>query len=377
MLPVDSYIYQLKEPVQPRIEDTTQIGPSSIFTSGDYSCTERKVSVGYAFNKQMLTNPQSDVIYPGSMLDGNSIITGEYKPLIFDRAAMKLSISLEAIDEKKSAEVQNPSLSEVREAISSILKQNVEGNTPANMTFEYYDVTDERSLPWALGVWKVASIKFEGSDGLTNKVKTNLEYNSNTKKNKFLFRYGQSYYTIDVDPPRNPALWFKPNVTSADLSKQITSGTAPVYVSSVGYGRIIYFCLSSDYTFREVKAAWEKDIAAKIAKSNRSIDASFSLDLIINRSEILRNTQIRAVVIGGNATGGASLVDVINDRNALTNFIKEGPNYSKNNPGLPISYVLRRVSDNSVFRGIEFNEFIIRDCKKKFMQFQTNVSQTR
>lgn len=122
MLPVDSYIYQLKEPVQPRIEDTTQIGPSSIFTSGDYSCTERKVSVGYAFNKQMLTNPQSDVIYPGSMLDGNSIITGEYKPLIFDRAAMKLSISLEAIDEKKSAEVQNPSLSEVREAISSILR---------------------------------------------------------------------------------------------------------------------------------------------------------------------------------------------------------------------------------------------------------------
>jgi len=119
-----------------------------------------------------------------------------------------------------------------------------------------------------------------------------------------------------------------------------------------------------------VKAAWEKDIAAKIAKSNISIDASFSLDLIINRSEILRNTQIRAVVIGGNATGGASLVDVINDRNALTNFIKEGANYSKNNPGLPISYVLRRVSDNSVFRGIEFNEFIIRDCKKNLCNFK-------
>jgi hypothetical protein len=76
------------------------------------------------------------------------------------------------------------------------------------------------------------------------------------------------------------------------------------------------------------------------------------------------------VVIGGNATGGASLVDVINDRNALTNFIKEGANYSKNNPGLPISYVLRRVSDNSVFRGIEFNEFIIRDCKKNLCNFK-------
>jgi hypothetical protein len=50
--------------------------------------------------------------------------------------------------------VQNPSLSEVREAISSILRQNVEGNTPANMTFEYYDVTDERSLPWALAFQK-------------------------------------------------------------------------------------------------------------------------------------------------------------------------------------------------------------------------------
>lgn len=370
MLPVDSYIYQLKDPVQPRVEDTTVVGEIKRTVVGDYSCTEKKVVIGHEFSRQMLINPQSDVIYPGSMLDGNSIITGDYRPLVFDRAPMKLSISLEAIAGNRSAVVQSPSLSSVREAISTIINQGVDGNTPSNMTFEYFDVTDERNLNIALGLSKVASVKLEGTGSLTNKVKANLEYNSTTKKNKFLFRYVQSYYTIDVDAPRNPSMWFKPEVTSADLAKQITSGTVPVYVSSVNYGRVVYFCLSSDFSFREVKAAWEREVAISIAKGKSSIDPSFSLNQSIDRSTILSSTNISAVVIGGNAAGGSSLVDVINNRDALTNFIKDGANYSKNNPGLPIGYVLRRVSDNSVFKVVDYNEFIIRDCKKNQADFK-------
>ncbi|MFQ3576965.1 MAG: thiol-activated cytolysin family protein [Cytophagales bacterium] len=367
---VDTYILQLNNPVQPRAEDTTIVGQINQFVNGDYTCTEKKVAIGYEFNKQVLLNPQSDVIYPGSIIDGNSVVTGGYRPLVFDRAPMKLSVSLEAISGKRSAEVQNPTLSSVRDGISNILNQGVDGATPSNMTFEYFDVTDERNLNVALGLSRSASAKLDGLGNVTSKVKSNLEYNSTTKKNKFLFRYVQSYYTVDVDPPTRPSGWFGSGVTSADLSRQITSNTAPVYVSSVNYGRIVYFCLSSDYSFKEVKAAWEREVSASIAKGTNAIDGSFKLNVSIDRSTVLSGTSVSGVVIGGNASSGATIIETSSNPEYLTSFIVNGANYSKQNPGLPIAYTLRKVGDNSVFKVVDYNEFIIRDCKKNVGNFK-------
>ena len=80
-------------------------------------------------------DPKSDVIFPGAIVKGESITTGEYIPIITDRSPINISVSLQNISGNPSRTVENPSLSSVRTAINEIMWSDVTGATPANILF--------------------------------------------------------------------------------------------------------------------------------------------------------------------------------------------------------------------------------------------------
>jgi len=360
---IDSYIKNAKEPIQAMESDTIATGQPQVTSDGVYTCTEKKVSLGYGYNQQIILNPQTDVIYPGALLDGNSIVSGAYTPIVIDRSPLTISTSLENLSGNKSKDVPNPSLSTVRQGISDLLNQGMNGATAANMSFEYSDVSSEKSLNMAIGTSSAASVKFAGTASVSAKIKTSLDYNSSTKKNKFLFRFIQSYYTIDVDAPKSPSAFFAPSVTTETLNHAMPSYSSPVYVSSVNYGRVVYFCIQSEKSFQEVKKSWAVSVSAELSKGNISGNASADISKSITAFQSANNCEVSAVVIGGNAQGGASLVNAM-DVAGVSDFIISGANYNKQNPGLPISYVLRKLCDNTIFKVIDYNEFTVRNCQK-------------
>jgi thiol-activated cytolysin len=117
----------------------------------EFECIVKKYKAAPGYDEMMILDPTSDVIYPGAMLKGESIPTGEYIGINGGRAPITLSVSLENIDGKSYVEIEKPVLSEVRNEVSNLLKQGVTGSTPAELSFTVEEVYSEEHLDIALG----------------------------------------------------------------------------------------------------------------------------------------------------------------------------------------------------------------------------------
>ncbi|VJM54557.1 pneumolysin [Streptococcus pneumoniae] len=128
---------------------------------------------------------------------------------------------------------------------------------------------------------------------------------------------------------------FQDTVTVEDLKQRGISAERPlVYISSVAYGRQVYLKLETTSKSDEVEAAFEALIkGVKVAPQTEW-------------KQILDNTEVKAVILGGDPSSGARVVtgkvDMVED------LIQEGSRFTADHPGLPISYTTSFLRDNVV-----------------------------
>ncbi|MBS9463761.1 thiol-activated cytolysin family protein [Flagellimonas sp. 389] len=286
------------------------------------------------FNDMLALDPSTDVIFPGAILKGESIPTGEYIPIVADRAPITLSASLTNISGSPVVEVTDPKLSTDREGVKSILDQEVTGATPARINFEISEVYTKEQLNLAIGAnYRSAAAKVSASFNFTN----------STYKYKYVLKYFQVYYTIDMDPPQNPSDLF---TDTPDLDA--LGSTSPVYVATVTYGRMTIYTIESNSTKTEIDAAF----SASFASGDGSIDAEYQ--------KTIDESSVKALVIGGS---GSDAAQVVNGPTDVYNYIAEGGNYSKESPGAPLSYKLRYLKQGTpVARVVLASEYAVREC---------------
>ena len=100
---LDNYIFGLGDPVQPIAGGNEQIG--DVLTEIDENtktyceCTKYKASE--SFSEVLLMDPTSDVIYPGSILEGNSVAEGSYRQIVLERGPLAISTDFHNIVGKK------------------------------------------------------------------------------------------------------------------------------------------------------------------------------------------------------------------------------------------------------------------------------------
>ena len=126
-------------PVEPprRIEGP----PSAPVADGDFQCVDRSVDEVRQIDQLLGQLSTGDVLWPGSMLRGESVYTGQLAPLGFERAPLTFSVSLESLgDRTRSATMTAPSLSSYRDAIGPLLAQELTGSIPARIYAESEDV---------------------------------------------------------------------------------------------------------------------------------------------------------------------------------------------------------------------------------------------
>src|SRR5690606_15664725 len=181
-------------------------------------------------------------------------------------------------------------------------------------------------------------------------LKSSFNWQSKTIRSRYVVRYTQAYYTVDLDAPQAPSAMLAPSVTLDEVQAKMTQEHPPAYVSSVTYGRMIVFTFESAYSATELGAALDFAYSGGVDVAG---------DVSVTYKDILSRSKITAFILGGDA---GTAVATIDSYEALIAFIKSGGNYSRESPGAPIAYKLSYLKDNSPARMSFTTDYEVRDC---------------
>ncbi len=341
---IDAYIASLPYlPVEP---PQVMQGPASAATrDGDYQCVTENLKETRQYDRIVAYAANSDSLWPGAIVGADSVLSGLFTQIVLPRQPATISVSLENLGGTKQATIADPSLSSYRDALASILDAEITGSTPANLYSEIEQVHSEEQLNMALGI--------QASWGLgVASVKSSFNFANQQTRSRYLVRYTQTYYTVDLDAPATPSVMFDPDVTLADIKQHMDETRPPVYVSSITYGRMVLFTFESEYSAEEMGAALDFAYSGGFDVSGQ---------VSVTYKDIISHSKITAFILGGDA---GMAVKTIDSYEALINFIKGGGNYSRESPGAPIAYKLSYLKDNSPARMSYTTDYEVKECTR-------------
>lgn len=319
--------------------------PGPAAREGDYQCVTRPVAETRRHEDLVAFAANSEAMWPGALLRGDSIGSGLFTQIVRPRAPATISVSLENIDGRRSAVMEQPSLSAFREALAGILAQEVTGATAANLYAEIESVHSENQLAMALG----ASVSVTG---LPAQLAASFDFSDQEIKSRYVVKYVQSYYTVDIDQPQSPSDVFAPEVTADDLGDVVGAGNPPLYVSSITFGRVVLFTFESSYSATELGAALEFVYSG---------GADVSGDVSVSYRDILSQSKITAYILGGSGGEAAGSLGSYED---LIDFVQGGGDYSRSSPGAPIAYKLAYLADNEPARMSFTDKYDEKECER-------------
>lgn len=326
----------------PGVEEGDRSAPER---EGDYQCVRQNLTETRQFDRIVAYAANSESLWPGAIVAGDSVYDGLFAQVGFDRKPLTISVGLENLVGTRSATLPSPSLSSYRDALTGILDAELDGATPANIYSEIEEVHSEEQLALALG----AEVSWLGSAG---HISASFDWSQQQTRSRYLVKYTQAYYTVDVDAPARPSDFFADTVDLADVQDRVGPTNPPLYVASITYGRMVVFTFESEYSAEEMEAALDFAYSGGVDVSG---------DVSVTYKDIISKSKITAFILGG---AGGDAARTIDDYDALIDFIKDGGDYSKDSPGAPIAYKLDYVEDNSPGRLSLTTDYTVKECER-------------
>ncbi|WP_336002322.1 thiol-activated cytolysin family protein [Halorientalis halophila] len=329
-------------------------GAEQTETKSDVVCTTQKRRLTAGGPANFLMDPQIGTIWPGAILEANSIANGQFSPALSQqrragasvddiRQPIELSLSLMNVENSDtSVTVQNPSLGNVRNARSELLSRFNRTATPAKQKARIHQVHSEEQLKVALGVHY---------DSNNLDIDNEFDYSSDSETNKLLAKYWQIYYTLDVSVPNPVANGFVTD-QGAYLNRN------DVIIKNVSYGRLLLFSAESKYQRTKVSNS------LKAALNYGKKEGKISTD--VEHEQVLRDTKIDVQVMGGSAESGAKTISKPGEDafETIKNWIQRGATYDpKTSPGVPISYHSKYLSNLDTANVYLTTSYTSRNCR--------------
>lgn len=330
------------EPVETGTPRTTKV-PGEGGTS--FACTYTDYSLTKVPEKFVALNPNADVLWPGSLVQGKSMAGGILDPIPVERAPGTITMTLAAGGGGPFfKKMESPSLSAAVQAQNEILASYT-GATPAKFSYSFQSIYSSEQLAVAVDA------NVEGTNWAASAA---LSVDKKDERSRFLIQFSQEFFTMAFDPPKGAAGVFAPSVTAEDLAPYAAAGNPPVYVSSVTYGRIFYILFESTASQTDLEAA------VKGSYSGPSINASGSASA--SWQKIINESTVKAYGLGGNAEMAIGAVTGASQFDKIATFLTKGANFDKTNPGVPISYTIRHLTDSSQVRLALTTEYTAKNC---------------
>ncbi|VAW30114.1 hypothetical protein MNBD_CHLOROFLEXI01-2530, partial [hydrothermal vent metagenome] len=211
------------------------------------NCERTQHDVTENLDSILLFDPNIATLWPGSILQGNSLHSGNYAGINLDRTPGAITLS-DLYPAVVSAQIEEPSKATVQQAINDLLPDEP---TPPEARISY---SVEETYSFEQSMFQIGAMANFVTPVGNNSVVGGLDFVPSDEENYVVIRLVQPYYTISFEGPRSPVSFIE-NSTLDDVSLYMGNGNPPVYVSSVTYGRIFIGIASSKSSSRELKAA--------------------------------------------------------------------------------------------------------------------------
>lgn len=286
-------------------------------------------------------NPNANVIYPGSLLQGSSLRKATPDVIAVDRAGGTISYDIIDGNLQSSFTVDEVKKSTITDAMNQIISQST-GVIPANFNFTYTNIQSRKQFALEVEAdYENAFLELEGY----------LKLNTDKSYSSYLVQLNQSYYTMSFDIPTSREQLFASNVTPKDLEKYVGPGNPATYVSDVTYGRTYYLLIESTASSFDLEAGIKGSFSAIASSGGGSVDASYL--------STLSNLKIQVFAYGGEAS--ATLRTVV-DASTLDSLVNKLASAGDIASGKPVSYVVRSVYDNRVVAVQLANQYDVTNC---------------
>lgn len=326
-------------PMQMPIEEPMQMGQTTTEINGYYSCNVTPYQVAPGYDEVMVFSP-SDILDVGRWLKGGSVTDGSFQPVPMPAgsfAPQTISISMPTQGgSSASTLIEEPSHSAYVNAHNELTSNLAQNATPAYVSYEIETVYEYNQALSHIG----ASLGGWGAD-----IAGSYDFANTNTKSRFLVKLIQKYYTVDLDFPTLASEWFSDEIPDFEE----LSYHCPTFISSITYGRQIYVVIESSSSKEETKAA---------------LDASFQgwgADFHFEWGE-LNNNQVEITNVNAFVVGGSSNFLGLEGMSDLSAIIESGAQYSTNSPGVPIAFIVRRLSDTGIVNFVTLSEYNVQEC---------------
>lgn len=272
--------------------------------SYDYQCTVEPGELTRRFDEFPAAAFQGTLV-PGLFIDGDDLLAGKIQALPLDRAPMELVISLASGN--PVIQVAKPTTATLQQAVSSLQRDadsRVSGIdvVPADIDYVRKEAHSFEQTALELGF----SLRYEGplvQAGLDTAFDSQTSFQEHT----ILVRMVQPMYTISFvdDTVFEPRQLLGSSVDAEQVNAVMAAGRLQddrpaVYIKSVTYGRTMLFTMTSS----QVDQSSDLMAAMNAAYGSWSGSASISEQ----HREILANTEIRMVAIGGDTASAEAAI---------------------------------------------------------------------
>lgn len=330
-------------------QSSVELPSSSV---GNKTCTRTQYSLSKNFDEIAILKPIKGVVWPGAIIKANQSLTdGLPEPVTLSRSPVTLSIDLPGMGSNGTRVVNNPSNSSIQAAVDDSLEwwnANAYREGYVNPASSSYNKTLSYSSEQT-GLELGLNLEWDSGE-----VSSALKTSTNETKKVVSAVYKQAFYTVTVDTPATPGAVFPPKTSLKDIKKQVSVTAPGAYVSNVTYGRIILVRMetSSQESNEEIEAAFEYSLGKKTASG----DVKTKYERILNNS----NTSFNLVTLGGNPDSATKPIADSTSEGVLA--VIKNATYSRSNPGIPISYTVRHLADNSLVKLGASTEYTATDC---------------
>ena len=325
--------------VEPRDSVLSSASSRELREDGPWSCTTERHSAVDAPDDYATFDPNAEVIYPGVMLQGATLVNATPEPIVVPRAGGTVAINLLNGSAGVAQDVTEVKLSAVAQAINNILAQNT-GIVPARFTYTSSEVQSREQLALSLGV---------NVSTLSSSFRSRMSFSTDQQYNRFLVQMTQSYYTVVFDLPESLHDLIPEGVTGAQLDPYVGPGNPATYISSVTYGRRFFLLIESTSSITEMKASIQATYDGAVVSGSLDASATYVRDL--------KNVNIKVFALGGDQSLATAMFN--GDYEAVKAFLTQDADIRT---GIPLSYVVRNVLGNSIVNVKVATDYDVKTC---------------
>ena len=348
----DSEVYSHKfwSQLSPLTESSNEsLGVSDPFTEivgvEKYSCSNDSYSLTETPKEFVSIDPDASVMWLGNLIQGGSHLqVGSLQELsIRERAPLNISIDLLRGDNYRI--VEDPSLVSVNSAIGELIENAVAAGHEASSKVFYESKEAHSTSQTSLELGFTAEY-------LGAKAETSLSVEKQGEENSFFAYFIQNAFSVSMELPTAPHDMVSDALMQNQLEilktkGQIGEDNPPLYISSMSYGRVLIYKMTSTHSRDRIQAAINASYSGLTSGGSGFTKAELE--------ETLSSAKIEISAFGGNQSNIESLIRTGELKGYFTGDTKLTSMQA-------ISFEIRNLQDNTIANISRTTKYNVKQC---------------